>query len=172
MLMLCEVEKSREKRMDYDLIYFAPCTALGINLTEKALTHITFLPGFDASLLQISPRTDALAKNVIRQLDIYFQDPSYQFDLPIKLSGTPYQQAVWQAIAAIPQGQVLSYGTIASTLRSGSRAVGNACGRNPLPIVIPCHRVVGKQGLGGFNRDKTGAMLNIKRWLLTHEGID
>jgi methylated-DNA-[protein]-cysteine S-methyltransferase len=152
----------------YDLIYMAPCTALGIRFDAEALRHIEFLPSHRSAQSSTHP----LARETIRQLNAYFKEPSFRFDLPIKLNGTVHQQAVWQAIAAIPQGQVLSYGTIAGTLCSGSRAVGNACGRNPLPIVIPCHRVVGKQGLGGFNRDKTGAMLNIKRWLLTHEGIN
>jgi methylated-DNA-[protein]-cysteine S-methyltransferase len=153
--------------MNYDLVYLAPCTALGICFDPEALTRIAFLPSQRVS----KSSNHILAKETIRQLDRYFQDPTHCFDLPIKISGTVHQQAVWQAIAAIPQGQVLSYGAIANILHSGSRAVGNACGRNPLPIVIPCHRVVGKQGLGGFNQDKTEVMLNIKRWLLKHEGI-
>ena len=70
---------------------------------------------------------------------------------------------------AIPRGETRSYGELAKQLRSAAQAVGQACGANPLPIVIPCHRVVGKAGMGGFMKHGDGAPLDIKRWLLTHE---
>lgn len=70
---------------------------------------------------------------------------------------------------AIPRGQTRSYGELAAQLKSGAQAVGQACGANPIPVIIPCHRVVGKSGLGGFMRHANGAPLDIKRWLLAHE---
>lgn len=153
--------------MDYDLVYLSPCTALGVCLDTDAVSRIVFLP----QPQKAKSSTHSLAKETIRQLDAYFHAPAFRFDLPIKLSGTVYQQAVWQAIATIAPGHTLTYGDIAYHLHSGPRAVGNACGCNPLPIIIPCHRVVGKQGLGGFNRNRNDVMLNIKRWLLKHEGV-
>jgi methylated-DNA-[protein]-cysteine S-methyltransferase len=83
--------------------------------------------------------------------------------------GTVFQQRVWQAIASIPLGQTRSYGQLAEQLNSGPRAVANACGANRIPLIIPCHRVLAKNGLGGFMQGKKNG-LNIKRWLLAHEG--
>ena len=83
--------------------------------------------------------------------------------------GSMFQQRVWAAIAAIPVGQTRSYGELARQLDSSARAVGRACGDNPWPLLVPCHRVVAANGLGGFNHDRGDGMLAIKRWLLVHE---
>lgn len=104
-------------------------------------------------------------------LDHYFSGSLKSFQQPISTQGTPYQQKVWQAIANIPAGQVLTYQDIARQIGSHPRAVGQACGKNPLALVVPCHRVVAKNGLGGFSSGQDNA-LNIKRWLLVHEGIN
>lgn len=85
-------------------------------------------------------------------------------------SGTPFQQKVWQAICQIPLGQTQTYSEIAKKVGSGPRAVANACGANQLPILVPCHRVVAKNGLGGFMQGADGG-LAIKKWLLKHEGV-
>ena len=105
-----------------------------------------------------------------RKLDDYFAGRLQDFAQAISPNGTAYQQKVWQAIAEIPYGQVASYQDIARQIGSHPRAVGGACGKNPLALVIPCHRVVAKQGLGGFSSGDAEA-LNIKRWLLKHEGV-
>jgi methylated-DNA-[protein]-cysteine S-methyltransferase len=76
---------------------------------------------------------------------------------------------VWDALCRIPVSETITYAELARQLGSGARAVANACGANPLPIVIPCHRVVAKSGLGGFMRGNEVASLEIKRWLLNHE---
>jgi methylated-DNA-[protein]-cysteine S-methyltransferase len=127
---------------------------------------ITFLAPDSMELL---PRT-ASAKEVCVQLGAYFSDVDFQFDLPLKLSGTAHQLKVWQAMRNIPRGQVRTYGELAALLQSSPRAVGQACGSNPIPVVIPCHRVVSKAGLGGFMHRADDGALDIKRWLLTHEG--
>jgi methylated-DNA-[protein]-cysteine S-methyltransferase len=102
-----------------------------------------------------------------RQLDAYFDDPAVTFDLPLAPAGTPFRQRVWQAMRDIPAGQVLSYGAIAAKLGSSARAVGGACGANPIPIIIPCHRVVGAaSALGGYSG---GDGPDTKRYLLAHE---
>ena len=109
-------------------------------------------------------------KQMTQEILAYLQRPHQAFSLPAQLAGSAFQQKVWLAIYAIPLGQTLTYSELAAQLQSGPRAVANACGANRLPLLIPCHRVVAKNGLGGFMRgDKNG--LSIKRWLLSHEGV-
>lgn len=87
----------------------------------------------------------------------------------LELSGTPFQCRVWEALRTIPPGTTWTYGVLAKHLGSGARAVGGACRANPCPIVVPCHRVVARRGLGGFGGDTDGRRLALKRWLLEHE---
>lgn len=104
-----------------------------------------------------------------RQLDRYFGRKLRRFDLPLAARGTPFQQSVWKMMSAIPFGETATYGGMAAALGSGPRAVGMACGRNPLPIVVPCHRVLGSGGReGGFSG---GQGLPTKRQLLAFEGV-
>jgi methylated-DNA-[protein]-cysteine S-methyltransferase len=102
----------------------------------------------------------------------YIEDADFVFDLPLARVGSEYQRKVWDAICGIPRGQVRTYGELAKHVGSVARAVGQACGANYFPLVIPCHRVTGTQGLGGFAGDdnQTGFTLGVKRWLLAHEG--
>ncbi len=100
----------------------------------------------------------------------YLNDAKFCFDLPLRLSGSKHQLDVWQAMQTIPSGATMTYGAIAERVGSNARAVGTACGKNPLPIVVPCHRIVAANGLGGFMGGKRDDPLAIKRWLLTHEG--
>lgn len=104
------------------------------------------------------------------KLDAYFCGSMLDFGHPVSKNGTAYQRKVWQAIAEIPAGQVMTYQDIARKIGSHPRAVGGACGKNPLALVIPCHRVVAKTGLGGFSSGEEKA-LAVKHWLLAHEGI-
>lgn len=103
------------------------------------------------------------------QLSAWRKDGRVTLNFPYRLEGTSFRQRVWAQIAAIPQGQTRTYGEIARILRSAPRAVGQACGDNPLPILIPCHRVVSQRGLGGFNHSAGSELLRIKQWLLAHE---
>ena len=138
---------------------------LGIHCAEGAVIGIEFLP---VSAQLLSPR-DELAEEVCRQLNAYCADANFRFDLPLQLGGTVHQRKVWQRMCAIPCGLVLSYGELASEIGSSARAVGQACGNNPIPIVVPCHRVVSKVGLGGFMHRADTEALDIKRRLLAHE---
>lgn len=151
--------------MDYQAILQTPFGMLGIQCTEDALTGIEFLPPHDQPL----PPRYRLAQTVREQLTAYFNDPDFCFDVPLRVNGTFHQSKVWQAMCAIPRGQTRSYGDIAAQIGSSARAVGQACGANPVPIIIPCHRVVSKSGLGGFAHHRDGYELDIKRWLLAHE---
>ena len=110
-------------------------------------------------------------KQMTKEILAYLQRPHQAFSLPTQLAGSAFQQKVWLAIYAIPLGQTRTYSELASQLQSGPRAVANACGANCLPLAIPCHRVVAKNGLGGFMRGAKNG-LAIKRWLLAHEGVD
>ena len=149
----------------YQAIIKAPFGVLGICCEDDMLTGIDFLP------LDAVPQAavDPFAQTVCKQLASYFEDADFQFSLPLKLKGTAHQQQVWQLMCAIPCGQTRQYGELARKLPSSPRAVGQACGANPIPIVIPCHRVVSKAGMGGFAHQRGGYELNIKRWLLSHE---
>ena len=151
--------------MDYQARLAVPFGVLGIRCDDRALFGMDFLPGTE----KLQRATGAFAETVCEQLLRYFENPDAEFTVPLKPGGTPHQQKVWQAMLAIPRGQTRSYGELAGELGSGAQAVGQACGANPIPIIIPCHRVVGKSGLGGFMRDASGESLDIKRWLLAHE---
>ncbi len=143
----------------------APFGRLGITLRNGALADIVFLS--DHAPLR-APRTE-LGRTVVDQLDAYFSDPGFSFNLPLLMIGTPYQRRVWRALRRIPAGKTKSYGELAKRLRSSPRAVGNACRANPIPIVVPCHRVVAASGIGGFMGKESGNALRLKRWLLDHE---
>ncbi len=102
-----------------------------------------------------------------RQLDAYFNGALRTFDLPLAPDGSDYQRRVWRKLADIPYGETLSYGALAKTMSTGARAVGTACASNPLPIILPCHRVVGGDGaLTGYSG---GDGLATKRYLLQME---
>ena len=100
----------------------------------------------------------------------YLADADFDFSLPLRPSGTAFQRRVWNEIAAIPKRETRSYGEVAKALHNAPRAVGQACGANPFPLVVPCHRVIAAGGaLGGFARNRGDFMLDVKRWLLAHE---
>ena len=108
-----------------------------------------------------------LLAEAARQLEAYFDGRLNCFDLPLATGGSPFEQRVWQAMQAIPYGETRTYGDLAHATDSGPRAVGRACGRNHIPIIIPCHRVLARGGLGGYSG---GAGLATKQRLLALEG--
>jgi methylated-DNA-[protein]-cysteine S-methyltransferase len=115
---------------------------------------------------------DRLLRQTLQQILAYFKTPQFRFDLPLNPHGTGFQQSVWQYLRSIPAGEVCSYGEVAADLNSSPRAVGNACRRNPLPLVVPCHRVVSAAGIGGFAGHTVGTQIDIKKQLLAHEGVE
>lgn len=144
--------------------------AVGIRTEDKRIRELVYLP---ATFNEKAP-TDAVAERAVQQIERYLDDPDFRFNLPLATVGTAFQQKVWQAISSIPRGSVLTYGDIARHIRTAPRAVGQACGANWFPIVIPCHRVTATGGLGGFGNtdDETGFHLGVKRWLLAHEKVE
>lgn len=110
-----------------------------------------------------------LTTKTINELNKYFNNPNYKFNIDLELNGTPFQQKVWQALQKIPTGKLVTYGDLAKQLNTSPRAIGNACRSNPIPIIIPCHRVVAQNDLGGYSGKQHGKMMNIKKWLIQHE---
>lgn len=144
----------------------APFGRIGIATRAGYIDHITFLPADQP----LQAACDELAEKAIVQIERYLADPDGRFELPLLIQGSAYRRRIWAAIAAIPRGQTRSYGDIAGDTRSVPRAVGQACGDNPFPLVIPCHRIVTRTGIGGFAHNEKGFLIDIKRWLLLHEG--
>jgi methylated-DNA-[protein]-cysteine S-methyltransferase len=138
-------------------------TPLGTLCVTEEGGAITALAWHDAFMQDVTP----LVSCALEQLAAYFAGKLRQFDLPTLVAGTDFQRSVCAAIAAIPHGETRSYGDLAKMLNVPAQAIGTGCGRNPIPIIIPCHRVLGTQGLGGFS-GKGG--VETKVWLLRHEG--
>jgi methylated-DNA-[protein]-cysteine S-methyltransferase len=146
-----------------------PFATLGITATDRHVTGIRFLA---PSVRAFAPPRGTIAFLACVQLQEYLENPRFEFELPLQLGGTRHRLAVWEAMQRIPAGKTRTYGELAQELRSSARAVGGACGANPIPVVVPCHRIVASGGaLGGFMGAKDdGFELGIKRWLLEHEG--
>jgi len=149
----------------YDAIIEFPRMKVAVTTNGDLVTGIKYL---HPSTPQKAPAS-ALAERAARLIERYRQDPDTRFDLPVVIDGTQLQKAVWRAMCAIPRGKTRTYGDIARELGGDPRDVGQACGDNRFPIVIPCHRVVAANGLGGFGHATSGFMLEAKRWLLAHE---
>jgi methylated-DNA-[protein]-cysteine S-methyltransferase len=152
----------------FNAVIDAPFGKVGIRTEGGAVSEIVYLPD---SVPSVEPDTP-LAARAAQQIRDYFADPRAAFDLPLALVGTPFQRRVWQGISAIAPGSVLTYGELAKVVGSVARAVGQACGDNRFPLVIPCHRVVAASGIGGFAHEaQDGYLRRAKRWLLAHEGL-
>ena len=144
----------------------APFGCLILSASGGTLGVIDISPDAIPARLPAHPLLELAA----RQFERYFDDPAFPFSLPLRPAGSNYSRRVWNALAAIPPGQAETYGSLARQLGSGSRAVAGACRANPFPIIVPCHRVVSAHGLGGYSGKLSGPWLDIKRWLLRHEG--
>jgi methylated-DNA-[protein]-cysteine S-methyltransferase len=153
--------------LSYSAKLSTPFAVLGIRTAGGAVTGIEYLPTSERT----QAPTDGIAERACRQLERYLADPQFRFTVPLAPKGTAFRRRVWDALATIPVGESRTYGEMARKLATAPRAVGGACGANPIALVIPCHRVVGSQGaLGGFMGVTDGDPIAIKRWLLKHEG--
>lgn len=154
----------------FNAIVPAPFGAVGIRL-NAANTHVQELVYLPAN----TPKQKAdgpLAERASEQVKTFLLNPNFQFDLPLLVQGTAFQNKVWQVIASLEAGQVLTYKQVGQLIQCGApRAVGGACGANPYPLIVPCHRVVGANGIGGFAQHDDGFYIAVKRWLLAHEGV-
>ncbi len=151
--------------MTYDAIVKTPIGSLGLLLEENQLVGVEFLPA-DFSFAE---PTNQAAQLAAQQFTHYFKNPQYSFTVPFKLKGTPFQERVWTRLKNIVAGNTETYGTLAKELSSSPRAIGQACRTNPLPILIPCHRVISNNKIGGFFGQTQGSFIRTKEWLLAHE---
>ncbi|WP_052004188.1 methylated-DNA--[protein]-cysteine S-methyltransferase [Paramagnetospirillum caucaseum] len=144
------------------LAFNSPIGPLALFEADDAIVALDwgFLPENDETPLLLKARD---------QLEEYFDGKRTSFDLPLAPHGTAFQQKVWAALAKIPFGQTRSYGQLAEQLGTAARALGGACGRNPIPVIIPCHRVLGANGAMGGYSGIDG--VETKEFLLRHEGV-
>jgi methylated-DNA-[protein]-cysteine S-methyltransferase len=149
----------------FDVVVAFPKMKVAVKTRDERVVEIRYLP------LEVETKApaNALAALAASQLENYRDDPDARFDLPLLIEGSPLQRGVWEAMCAIPRGKTRTYGELARELGAEARVIGQACGDNRLPIVIPCHRVVAADGLGGFGHSTGGYLLEAKRWLLMHE---
>ncbi len=149
----------------FQAVVAAPGFCLGVRCDDEEVVGLAFLPPCP----EVEP-DNALAAEVARQLRAYLAAPDFAFSLPLRPAGTQFQRRVWERIAAILGRATRTDGDLARRLKAAPRAVGQACGAEPCPVVVPCHRVVAAGGgLGGFARQGGGFLLDVKRWLLAHE---
>lgn len=156
--------------LPFNAIVKAPFGAVGIRL-DSARTHIQELIYLPADTKARKPDCE-LAERACAQIKSFIANPNFKFDLPLLDQGSAFQKKVWQVISGLEAGQVLTYKQVGQIIQCGApRAVGGACGANPYPLIVPCHRVVGANGIGGFAHNDDGFFIEVKRWLLAHEGI-
>lgn len=147
--------------------YAAPFAVLGIATDGGFVTSVRYLPRHTPA---VAPH-DRIAERTCREIERYLADPAYVFRVPYHLQGSLFQRRVWREIEKLFPLKTITYGEIARRLGSAARAVGGACGANPVPLIVPCHRVLSASGLGGFMGGKASFPLSVKRWLLDHEGL-
>lgn len=162
----CDQKTLLTKKIPYDslmhtLYVSSPIGTLKITADENSITGIT------SATKKGKSDPDTVTKKCAHELEAYFNGKNTHFSIPMKAAGTPFQKSVWAAMSKIPYGKTKSYAEIARAIKKPKaiRAVGSACGKNPLLITVPCHRVVGSHGgLGGFS-----AGIKNKKLLLAHE---
>jgi methylated-DNA-[protein]-cysteine S-methyltransferase len=153
----------------FDARICMPFSTVGILSDGDHVVELRYLP---RTVTAKPPKKDTVAHFASVELQAWIDNPRYVFRVPVKLSGTVHQIRVWEEMRKIPSGKTWTYGELAKRVGSIARAVGTACGTNPVPIIIPCHRVIAAGGkIGGFMGSRDGSFeLDIKRWLLAHEG--
>ncbi len=149
----------------YSAIYSSPLGELGIQYQDQFLSHIDWLKPEQSYFNSDDP----IADDTLRYLEQYFLKSEWKKTKSLNLSGTEFQNKVWNALINIPFGTTKTYGELAKELNTSSRAVGQACKRNRIPIIIPCHRVVAKDHIGGFFGKAEPS--HIKQWLIQHETL-
>ncbi len=148
--------------------YATPFAVLAIVTDGAVVTGVRYLPRQTATKVP----HDRAAERACREIERYLDDPEHVFQLPYRLEGTAFQRRVWREIEKLFPIKTITYGDLARRIGSAARAVGGACGTNPVPLFVPCHRVLAAGGLlGGFMGGKDDFPLSVKRWLLRHEGL-
>ena len=156
-------------KLSHNYVYKSPIGLIGIRTNGVCLLELKFL---DKNLALKAPN-DNLSEKIFNQLDSYFKKEIRKFDLPIDVSGTNYQMKVWRKILKVSYGKTITYTDLARTINSHPRPVGNACRVNKLHLIIPCHRIVGKTNLGGYNgiKEIIPGDTSRKEFLINHEVV-
>ena len=152
--------------MSNDLVISTPIGKLHLVCQNDSIVKINL-----NSQSPVSQNLSKLHQEIAEQFKSYFSNSAFKFDLEIERQATSHQEKVWRCLSQIPSGTVKTYGEIAKQIGSSAQAVGNACRHNPIPVIVPCHRVVAASNIGGFSGATDGRLLNIKRVLLEHEGV-
>lgn len=150
----------------HDCVIASPIGKLGLLIVNNKLAGIQFLPAKSS----VRRTSNSAVRQTVNKLNKYFRNPKLQLEIPIQIQGTLLQQKIWRFLQKIPSGKTVTYGELAQKIGTGPRIIGNACRRNPIPLVIPCHRVVAAVGLGGYCGQANNRFLKTKKWLLMHEG--
>lgn len=150
---------------DYDVVVATPFGAIAVRCEAAAITELDLLSRPVRSTRAMS----GFAAQVRAELQAYLRDGRHRLALPVRANGTVFQNRVWERLRRIPAGGACTYGALAQELSTSARAIGGACRANPVPLVVPCHRVIAAGGIGGFAGFVEGSMLAIKSWLLEHE---
>lgn len=151
---------------EFNAVWSGPLGAFGVRVRDDYVVGIERLPGGEARNAD-----HPLAAETVRQLAAWYDDPSRPFTLPLAPAPTPFQRRFRELLCAVPAGDVCTYGELAERMASAPRAVGGACRANPLPLVVPCHRVIATGGgIGGYGgRWGEGPDVDFKQRLLQHE---
>lgn len=152
---------------NYDMVFISPIGAIGISSTDDKVYELKFVENLKKSKPKI-----LLHKELSRQLDLYFKKKLSTFDIPYDLKGTKYQIKILKTVSRIKYGSTKTYSNIALQSNTHARPVGNACRNNAIQLLIPCHRVIGKNNIGGFSGEdikNNGKMMFIKKSLLEME---
>lgn len=164
----CLFMNNKSEKINYQTMA-CPFGAVHLYATETHLSALLFKPWQAVETEQLVETNNSVLKLTKQQLGEYFVGQRQSFDLPIKSDGTDFQKKVWQSLMTIPFGETWNYGQLAQSIgnKNASRAVGAANGKNPISIIVPCHRVIGANGtLTGY-----AGGLKAKEWLLKHEGV-
>ena len=162
----------RQKNQSQQIVLMlptGPVKRLLLETDDKLIQGISMLFDDDDLPQQLVTEMPKSLDAIAQQLCDYSQQAHNNWLLDLADKGTPFQRKVWRHLQTIPMGTTQSYGEVAKVLNSSARAVGNACRANPFLLVVPCHRVVKKTGIGGFGGKIDGEAVAIKQWLLAHE---
>ena len=155
-----------EKNKHYDIVFKTDIALIGLQFEGLKLMQLDYLKNE-----KIRVASSRAVNSVKNKIENYLADKTRILKVDMTLNVTPFQKKVLEQLQKIPYGETRTYGEIAKTLKTSPRAVGNACRNNPVPIVIPCHRVVSATGIGGYDGARSGSLLDIKRKLLQKEGV-
>jgi len=152
-------------KSDYNAVIDLPFGRIAVCADVDGLSQIVPV----TRRVKLKKADNHVASETCDQLRSYIANSGFRFSVPLKKNGTLFQKRVWRALGRIPGDKTVSYGDLAEKLQTSARAVGNACRHNPVPIVVPCHRVVAKNSVGGYMGKRNGSALQMKQWLLRHE---